>query len=61
MEGSGSPYADSYVKVMNDWNYDESCMVTSRRFQFGAENFRHLIFVANDRIAVSSSLAVSDN
>ena len=29
MEGSGSPYTDRYVKVMSDWNYDESCMVTS--------------------------------
>jgi hypothetical protein len=29
-------------------------------FQFGFENFRHLIFVAHDTIAVPSSLAVSD-
>jgi hypothetical protein len=29
MEGNGSPYMDRYVKLMNDWNYDESCMVTS--------------------------------
>jgi hypothetical protein len=29
-------------------------------FHFGIENFRHLIFVAHDTIAVSSFLAVSD-
>lgn len=45
MEGGGNPYMDRYMKVLNDWNYVDSCVVASL-LVWHLENFRHMIFVA---------------
>jgi hypothetical protein len=29
MEGVEKPYVDKYKEIMNDWNYDAGCMLTS--------------------------------
>jgi hypothetical protein len=29
MEGGEKPYVDEYKEIMNDWNYDASCRLTS--------------------------------
>jgi hypothetical protein len=45
MEGREKPHTDKYKEVMNDWNYDASCTLTSLPV-WGLENFKRLIFVA---------------
>jgi hypothetical protein len=44
MEGIEKPHTDKYKEITNEWNYDASCMLTSRPV-WDSENFKHLIFV----------------
>jgi hypothetical protein len=44
MEGMEKPHTDIYKEIMNNWNYDASCVVTSLPV-WDLENFKHLIFV----------------
>jgi hypothetical protein len=45
MEGREKPHMVKYKEIMNYWNYDASCMLTSLPV-LDLENFKHLIFVA---------------
>jgi hypothetical protein len=45
MEGIEKPHTDKYKEIMNDWNYDASCMLTSF-LVWDLENFKCLIFIA---------------
>jgi hypothetical protein len=45
MEGREKPHTDKYKEIMNDWNYDVSCTLTSL-LVWDLDNFKHLIFVA---------------
>jgi hypothetical protein len=44
MEGRERPHVVKYKAVMNDWNYDASCTLTSLPV-WDLENFNHLVFV----------------
>jgi hypothetical protein len=44
MEGIENPHTDKYEVIMNNWNYDASCTVTSLSV-WDLENFKCLIFV----------------
>jgi hypothetical protein len=45
MEGRDNPRMDKYKEIMNDWNYDASCMLTSL-LVWDLQNFKLLIFLA---------------
>jgi hypothetical protein len=45
MEGTEKPHMDKYKEIMNEWNYDASCMLTPP-LVLDLENFQCLIFVA---------------
>jgi hypothetical protein len=45
MEGREKPHTDKYKEIMNNWNYDASCMLTSLPV-WDLKNLKHLIFVA---------------
>jgi hypothetical protein len=46
MEGTERPHMNKYKEIMNDKNYDASCMLTSLP-AWNIENFKHLMtFVA---------------
>jgi hypothetical protein len=45
MEGRQKPSTDKYNKIMNNWKYDASSVLTSHSVS-DLENFRFLIFVA---------------
>jgi hypothetical protein len=45
MEGSEKPHMNKYKEIMNDWNCDAICMLTSLPFS-DKENCKCLIFVA---------------
>jgi hypothetical protein len=45
MEGGEKPHINKYKEIMNDWNYDANCTLTSLLF-LKLENFKHLISVA---------------
>jgi hypothetical protein len=44
MEGINKPHTGKYKEIMNDWNYDVSCTLTSLPV-WELENFKRLIFV----------------
>jgi hypothetical protein len=44
MEGREKPHTDKYKVIMNDWNYDASCTLTSLPV-WDFENFKRLVFV----------------
>jgi hypothetical protein len=44
-EGIEKSHTDKYKRIMNDWNYDASCTITSLPVS-DLENFKRLIFVA---------------
>jgi hypothetical protein len=46
MEGIEKPHMDKSKEIMNDWNYDASCMFRSVAVGY-LENFNCLIFVAH--------------
>jgi hypothetical protein len=46
MEGIEKPHAEKYKEIMNDWNYDAKCTLTSLLI-LDLENFKHLVFVAH--------------
>jgi hypothetical protein len=52
MEDREKPYTDKNRKIMNDWNYDDSCMVTSLTV-WDSENFRNLILVAEFTVCIT--------
>jgi hypothetical protein len=45
MEGREKPHMDKYKEIINDWNYDTSCMLTPL-LVWDFENFKRFIFVA---------------
>jgi hypothetical protein len=45
MEGTEKQHMDKYKEIMNDWNYDANCKLTSL-LVWDIENFKCLIFVA---------------
>jgi hypothetical protein len=45
MECTEKPHMDKYEEILNDWNYDASCILTSL-LVLDLENFQHLTFVA---------------
>jgi hypothetical protein len=45
MEGRERPHVEKYEEIMNVWNYDTSCTLTSLPV-LNFENFKCLIFVA---------------
>jgi hypothetical protein len=47
MEGREKPHTDKYKEIMNDWNYDASCVLTSLLVK-DLENFKCMIFVAQN-------------
>jgi hypothetical protein len=46
MQARQKAHTDKYREIMNDWNSDISCRVTSQ-LVWNLENFRHLVFVAH--------------
>jgi hypothetical protein len=55
MEGREKPCADKYKGILNDWNYEATCALTSLIF-WVLENFKCLIFVVrsvNDLVKYS--------
>jgi hypothetical protein len=44
MEYIEKPHTDEYKEITNDWNYDDSCALSSLPV-WDLENFKHLIFV----------------
>jgi hypothetical protein len=44
MDGTGKSPADISKEIMNDWNYDANCMLTSLPVS-DLENFKQMIFV----------------
>jgi hypothetical protein len=44
MEDIEKPHTDKYKEIMNDWNYDASCTLTSLPV-WDLENFKCLVFV----------------
>jgi hypothetical protein len=44
MEGREKPHMVKYKAIMNDWNYDASCTLTSLPV-WVLENFKCLVFV----------------
>jgi hypothetical protein len=45
MEGREKQHMDKYKEIVNDWNYDASCILMSLPV-WDVENFKHLIFIA---------------
>jgi hypothetical protein len=45
MDSREKPYMDRHKEIMNDWYYDDSCMLTTLPL-WNLKNFKHFIFVA---------------
>jgi hypothetical protein len=45
MKGREKPHVYKYKEIMNNWNYDASCMLTSLPVS-DVEHFEQLVFVA---------------
>jgi hypothetical protein len=44
MEGIEEPHMNKYKEIMNNWNYDASCTLTSLTVR-DLQNFKRFIFV----------------